>query len=169
MASSPAVTATTNESKDKAPQYGVTLGGIKGLKSTAKEKLENAHKNKQILEIDTTNLEAAWKQIVEELTQEKVFFRNAIGQGSIEFEGHCISIYVFGVAYDFLKTMRLKLLDFFKQYYHNDAINVLVNERAPEPDKMVEQILSTKEIFEKMVAQNPLLGKLKDKLGLEFE
>jgi hypothetical protein len=44
-----------------------------------------------------------------------------------------------------------------------------VNERAPEPDKMVEQILSTKEIFEKMVAQNPLLGKLKDILGLEFE
>lgn len=160
---------STNHNKEKPTQYGVTLGGIKGLKSNAKEKLENSNKNKQVLEIDAASLELAWRQIIEELTKEKIFFRNAIGQGSIEFEGHCITIHVFGVAYDFLKTLRLKLLDFFKQHYRNDAINVIINEKAPDPDKMVEQVLSTKEIYEKMVAQNPLLGKLKDKLGLEFE
>ncbi len=163
------ISTPTSASNEKSMQYGVTLGSIKGLKGNAKEKLEASHKSKQVLEISTENLEVAWNQIIEELTTEKVFFRNAIKQGSIEFEGQCITIHVFGVAYDFLKTLRLKLLDFFKQHYHDDSINVIINEKAPAAEKMVEQVLSTKEIFEKMVIQNPLLAKLKDKLGMEFD
>lgn len=171
MPSGPAQAISTKKSdaNDKATQYGVTLGGIKGLKSNAKEKLESANKNKQIFEITAENLEVAWRQIIEDLTKEKVLYRSALGQGSIEFEDYCITIHVFGVAYDFLKALRLQLLDFFKQHYHNDAINVIVNEKAPNPEKMVDQVLSTKEIFEKMVAQNHLLAILKEKLGLEFE
>lgn len=145
------------------------MGGIKGLKSNAKEKLEASQKDKQAIVIDDENLAQAWKKVVEDLTADKVFFRNAIAQGSIEFEGNCISINVFGVAFDFLKKQRLHLLDYFKIYYHNDEINVLVNEKVPTADKMVEQVMSTKEIFEKMAEKNPLLKKLKDSLGMDFD
>ena len=130
--------------------YGVTLGNIKGLKSTAKEKLEAAGKNKEALAISMLNLQTAWDSIVMELTADKIFFRNAIHQGHISFEGLRIDINVYGVAYDFLKAQRLKLLDYFKHYYQNDEINVLINEQAPAADKMIEQVMSTREIFDKM-------------------
>jgi hypothetical protein len=151
------------------PSYGVTLGSIKGLKSNAKEKIEAASKNKQIVPITHDNLMAAWDAIILELTSDKVFFRSAIGQGSIDFEGFMININVFGVAYDFLKNLRLKLLDYFKIHYNNDEINVMIHEKAPSADKMMEQVKSTREIFEKMAEQNPLLKKLKDSLGMDFE
>lgn len=151
------------------PSYGVTLGSIKGLKSNAKEKIEAASKNKQIVPITHDNLMAAWDAIILELTSDKVFFRSAIGQGSIDFEGFMININVFGVAFDFLKNLRLKLLDYFKIHYNNDEINVMIHEKAPSADKMMEQVKSTREIFEKMAEQNPLLKKLKDSLGMDFE
>jgi hypothetical protein len=70
---------------------------------------------------------------------------------------------------DFLKNLRLKLLDYFKIHYNNDEINVMIHEKAPSADKMMEQVKSTREIFEKMAEQNPLLKKLKDSLGMDFE
>ena len=151
------------------PGYGVTLGNIKGLKSNAKEKIEAAGKNKLSVTINQENLNAAWQAIVHELTAEKVFFRGAINQGSSVFDGHRIEINVFGVAYDFLKNLRLKLLDYFKHYYQDENINVVIMEKAPAPEKMMEQVMSTKEIFEQMANKNPLLRKLKDSLGMDFD
>jgi hypothetical protein len=151
------------------PVYGVTLGSIKGLKSNAREKIEAAGKGKETVEISSENLQTAWQQIVLEMTSDKVFFRNAINQGSIGFEGLLIQINVFGVAFDFLKNLRLKLLDYFKHYYQNDEINVIIIEKAPEPEKMVAQVMSTKEVFEKMAEKNPLLRILKDNLALDFD
>lgn len=165
----PAAQPANNANTNKGSHYGVTLGGIKGLKSNAKEKLESAGRNRQVIAINDDNLAAAWKTIVDEMTTEKIIYRNAIGQGSIAFDGHHISVYVFGVAYDFLKNQRLKLLDYFKNHYQNDEINVVIIEKAPDASKMIEQVMSTKEVFEKMALQNPLLKKLKDNLGMDFE
>ena len=161
--------STPNNTSASKTSYGVTLGSIKGLKSNAKEKIEAASKNKQIVPITHDNLIAAWDAIILELTSDKVFFRSAIGQGSIEFDGFMININVFGVAFDFLKNLRLKLLDYFKSFYNNDEINVMIHEKAPSSDKMIEQVKSTREIFENMAERNPLLRKLKDTLGMDFE
>lgn len=165
----PKIYTPASNTAAKPSDYGVTLGGIKRVKNIAKEKIDLASVEKSSIEISQENLEQAWSKVVHELTSERIIYRNAIKQGSIGFEGNIIRIYMFGVAYDFVKEARLKLLDYFKHHYQNEALNVVLVEKVPEVDSSNKNVLSTKEIFEKMVEQNPLLKTLKDKLGMDFE
>ena len=73
------------------------------------------------------------------------------------------------VAFDFLKSERIRLLDFFKAHYHNERINVLFAAKVSELEQKGEHVMSTREIFDMMAEKNPNLRILKDKLGMDIE
>lgn len=154
---------------DTPAGYGVTFGRVKDLKNDARVKLEAVNKQQEAVTISMENLEQAWKVLLEEITREKVIYRNAIQQGRITFEGHNISIHSFGIALEFLRNNRIRLLEYFKKHFQNEEINVLLLEMESGTEQKGERALSAKEIFEKMAAQNPALKKLKDSLGMDFE
>ena len=72
-------------------------------------------------------------------------------------------------VYDYLTAERLTLLDWFKRKYHNEDMNVIINEKPITEKDLGNTVLSTKEIFELMAERNPSLRLLKDKLMLDFE
>lgn len=163
----PPPTAVTPTSAAPAT-YGVTLSSLKNLKKNTRDKLQADAENKKLIEINAMNLIQAWHEVVENIASHKMLYKSAILQSEVKFEGHDITIHANLVAFDFIKSERLQLLNFFKKYYGNENINVLFAV-LPEKESGETKVLSTREIFEKMATKNPSLRMLKDSLGLDFE
>jgi hypothetical protein len=87
----------------------------------------------------------------------------------LSFEGHVITLTADPVALDYLKGQRLILLDFFKNYFRNQEVNILFALKPEEMQNPADRVLSTREIFDKMAAKNPALRKLRDGLNMDFD
>ncbi len=180
IASAPAVTqqspvtSQVNKPKEQAqptssPSYGITLGGLKNLKNSARDKLiADANRNAPQV-ITDENLQKSWLVVVEQIASEKMLYKSAILESRLTFSGNEITIHANVVAFDFLKGERIRLLDFFKAQYHNEGINVLFVPKVSELEQKGEFVLSTREIFDLMAEKNPNLRILKDKLGMDIE
>lgn len=154
---------------EKKEGYGLTLGSLKKLKDSAREKLKANLENKESIEITDENLAEAWVQLVNLIASHKVLYKSALLESDLSFIGHEISLAGDLVAMDFLKTERLTLLDFFKKHYHNEEINVLFKEKVHAPVDSSKHVPSTRELFDEMAKRNPYLKQLKDSLGLDIE
>jgi hypothetical protein len=87
----------------------------------------------------------------------------------LSFEDHVITLTADPVALDYLKGQRLILLDFFKNYFRNQEVNILFALKPEEMQNPADRVLSTREIFDKMAAKNPALRKLRDGLNMDFD
>jgi|LakMenEpi03Aug12_release.lakeMendotaPanAssembly.Ray.scaffolds.fasta_scaffold05375_9 hypothetical protein len=150
-------------------QYGVTLRNLKSLKDQAREKLLANQESKAQIHIEDENLKLVWANAIEFLASDKMVYKSAISESDITFHQDDITIHATTVALDFLKPERLRLLDFFKKAYHNEAINVLFQEKIVALNEGANKVLSTKEIYEKMASKNPHLKNLRDLLRLDLE
>jgi DNA polymerase-3 subunit gamma/tau len=159
----PTTTAPANTAS-----YGVTLGGLKGLKNLVRDKVLN-QQQQEVIVIDSDQLRIAWEKIALQLTAEKIIYRNAIMQTLLSFEDHVITLTADPVALDYLKGQRLILLDFFKNYFRNQEVNILFALKPEEMQNPADRVLSTREIFDKMAAKNPALRKLRDGLNMDFD
>ncbi|MBL7766915.1 MAG: hypothetical protein JNJ58_12515 [Chitinophagaceae bacterium] len=130
--------------------------------------MEEARRNQPISITEEALLEA-WNEISLMLTEKKVLYKNAIAQSTLSFTEHEIMIAATTVALDFLKPERLRLLDFFKRKFHNEAINVLFSEKLEVENTEGQKVLSSREVFDEMAAKNPNLRILKDQLGMDIE
>ncbi len=156
-------------SKTGTGGYGITLGGLKNIKKDAREKHLAESGGKVAIEITNENLALAWNDAVDKIAAHKMLYKSAILESVLTFQQHEITIHANVVSFDFLKSERLQLLDFFKLYFHNESINVLFAAKVSELEKKGEQVMSTREIFDMMAEKNPNLRLLKDKLGLDIE
>lgn len=145
------------------------MNDLRALKEAAREKLKSQQAGQEKVPITEENLKAFWLEIVEELTHSKALYKSAIMAGTIAFQGHDITIHATIVALDFLKNERQRLLDFFKKKYRNEEVNVKFTLKEEEAGTGTERVLSSREIYEKMVEKNPALKALKDSLGLDLE
>lgn len=150
-------------------KYGVTSNFIRNVRDNAKDKLESKGNQHSVIEIDMENLISAWQKKSEDIAANRPFLKSSLADSTIRFESNTILIKSTQVAYEHLKTMRMDLLSYFKQVYHNDEINVLTEEKKASATDTGTQKMSMKEVFEKMSAKNPILKQLKDKLGMDFE
>ena len=142
---------------------------MKDLKSAAREQLiADANRNAPV-EITDDNLSSSWQEVVERIASEKMLYKSAILESKWTFIDHEITIHANVVAFDFLKSERIRLLDFFKAHYHNERINVLFAAKVSELEQKGEHVMSTREIFDMMAEKNPNLRILKDKLGMDIE
>lgn len=163
-----APTPPTTTSSGNPASYGVTLEGLKGLKNLVRDKVLN-QQQQDVIAIDSEQLQQAWEKIAHQLTAEKIIYRNAIMQTLLSFEGHVITLTADPVALDYLKGQRLILLDFFKNYFRNQEVNILFALKPEEMQNPADRVLSTREIFDKMAAKNPALRKLRDGLNMDFD
>ncbi len=149
--------------------YGITLGGLKNIKKDARDKLIAEGNKNASIDITHDDLMQAWTNVVELIASEKMLYKSAILESELTFIEHEITIHANVVAFDFLKSERLRLLDFFKLHYHNEKINVLFQPKTIKVDQTSDHVMSTREIFEMMAAKNPNLQILKDKYGMDIE
>lgn len=154
--------------KQNKNKYGVSLGSVKNVKEQIKEKIAEEKTNHEIIELSKGKLEEVWKEKIKLIIQQRVFLKNEMEQAEIDFTKSQITIKAPTVAYGHLKDMRMDLLDYFKNAFHNDELNVLIFEKIFVDDNK-EKLKSNREIFEDMCLENSLLRQLKDKLGLDFE
>lgn len=139
------------------------------MKNNARDKLlADANRNAAI-EITNENLMSSWLEVVELIASEKMLYKSAILDSVLTFVDHEITIHANVVAFDFLKSERIRLLDFFKSHYHNEKVNVLFAAKVLDLEKKGEQVMSTREIFDMMAEKNPNLRILKDKFGMDIE
>ncbi len=96
-------------------------------------------------------------------------YKNAVAQTELKCVENTITIFSSIVAIDFLKPERIRLLQHFKNYYHNEEINVLFEVVADKVDENAPKIISSKEVYEKMISKNPLLQVLRERLGMDIE
>lgn len=158
----------STKASDNRGNYGVTLGGLKDLKNLVRDKVLN-QQHREVITIDNEQLKLAWEKIAQQMTAEKIIYRNAIMQTILSFDGHVITLTADPVALDYLKGQRLILLDFFKNHFCNQEINILFALKPEEMQNPAERVLSTREIFDKMATKNPALRKLRDSLNMEFD
>jgi hypothetical protein len=148
--------------------YGVSTSKLKSLKELTRNKLEQ-QKVVEIIKFTQENIDAAWKIISSELTAHKMLYRSSVANSKLTFLENEITINSTIVAIEYLRTERLQLLNFFKQYFKNEGINVLFEVIPEVIDPNAPEIRGTKEIYESMVAKNPLLKKLREGLGMDLE
>ena len=138
------------------------------MKNLVRDKVLN-QQQQEVIVIDSDQLRIAWEKIALQLTAEKIIYRNAIMQTLLSFEDHVITLTADPVALDYLKGQRLILLDFFKNYFRNQEVNILFALKPEEMQNPADRVLSTREIFDKMAAKNPALRKLRDGLNMDFD
>jgi hypothetical protein len=148
--------------------HGVSLGGLRGLKDAMKEQLAN-QVSKEKIEPTQENIKPLWNELIDIMIAKKMISKNMLLESEFVFTENHIEVLANLSVSDYLKAERLVLLDWFKRKYHNEAMNVIINEKVMTEHHANNNVLSTREIFEKMALRNPSLQLLKDRLMLDFE
>lgn len=152
-----------------APVSNVSLTGIRNsLKDQARQQHEAkkaAQANRR--EVNADNLISAWHEAIEKVAADKGMYKASLLLSDVTYVHPTIQVAALLSCFDFIKQRRLELLNFFKQHYSDEALNVVIDQKADEEPK--ERILSTREVFETMALKNPALKALKEQLGLDLE
>jgi hypothetical protein len=148
--------------------HNVSLSGLSSLKNTIKEQLAN-QVSKEKIQPTQENIQPLWLELVDIMFAKKVISKNMLLESEFVFTDNHIEVLANLSVYDYLTAERLTLLDWFKRKYQNEAMNVIITEKAITEKDADNTILSTREIFELMAERNPSLRLLKDKLMLDFE
>jgi hypothetical protein len=141
---------------------------LSSLKNTIKEQLAN-QVSKENIQPTQENIQPLWLELVDIMFAKKVISKNMLLESEFVFTDNHIEVQANLSVYDYLTAERLTLLDWFKRKYQNEAMNVIITEKAITEKDADNTILSTREIFELMAERNPSLRLLKDKLMLDFE
>lgn len=118
-------------------------------------------------EVTPENLIPAWQEAVEKIAADKGMYKASLMLSDVVYTHPTIKVSALLSCFDFIKQRRLELLNFFKLYYSDEELNVLIDQKADEEPK--ERIMSTREVFDAMAQKNPALKALKEQLGLDLE
>lgn len=148
--------------------HSVSLGGLRGLKDAMKEQLANQVSKEKIAPTQE-NIKPLWNELVDILIAKKLISKSMLVESEFIFTENHIEVLANLSVLDYLKAERLTLLDWFKRKYHNEELNVIINEKPITDDDKNNIVLSTRDVFEQMAKRNPALQFLKDRLMLDFE
>lgn len=169
LASKPSATVPLPEEVKSVAPPAVSLTAIRNnLKDQARlqqEARRAAQANRR--EVTPENLIPAWQEAVEKIAADKGMYKASLLLSDVVYSHPTIKVSALLSCFDFIKQRRLELLNFFKQYYSDEDLNVLIDQKADEEPK--ERILSTREVFDAMAQKNPALKALKEQLGLDLE
>ncbi len=165
----PTPSAPATPPPPKAPVSNVSLTGIR---NTLKDQARLQHEAKKAAlanrrEVTPDNLILAWQEAIEKVAADKGMYKASLLLSDVTYVHPTIQVAALLSCFDFIKQRRLELLNFFKHHYSDEALNVVIDQKADEEPK--ERILSTREVFETMALKNPALKALKEQLGLDLE
>lgn len=152
----------------KKEGYGVTLGGLKGIRSQVESKREQTITKNEIPKLNHGNMITEWNHVAALLAKEKGTSVISFMESELELKEETIYIFAPLSIMEFVKGKRIFLLDFFKKSFYNENINVLIEEKKLDLNHQ-PQVASTREIYEEMVKKNPILQQLKDRLRFDFD
>jgi DNA polymerase-3 subunit gamma/tau len=128
---------------------------------------------KDAIAVTSENLEGHWNCFKEKLKQQSkhlivTTFNNA--QLQVVNEQHFSITLLESFEQKFIEQEKTTLLEYLKDCFHNRNIGftVLVNEQIKEGAN-AEPALTTREKYQKVIAQYPMIKELKDRLKLELD
>ena len=123
-------------------------------------------------EISNEALQNTWKKFILKLRSEnKSSAAGSLELAEIKFSDKCITLITFNtIQQRFAETEKLSLNEFLQTELNNRAFGLLVVKIENQDDKEpTERVLSSREIYQQMLQQYPVLKELKDRLGLELD
>lgn len=139
------------------------------MKSQVKERISQSQSQTPSVEFSLDQVKDYWKKVAQQLSAEKGTSVAGFLESDISVDDDRITIFAPLALVDYIKGKRLFLLDFYKNTFANEDLNVVIEEKKLVIDEHTPMVASTREIFEDMVKRNPLLQVLKDKLQMDFE
>lgn len=119
-------------------------------------------------------LQNAWKQFVEKMQLEKMnpAAISNFNMAKLNVEGdNDFTIIVEGVLQQrFIESNKSPIIDFLQAFFNNRELKfkILMLEKKEEAE-VKQKGLNTKEIYQKLISQNPHIKELRDKLNLELD
>jgi DNA polymerase-3 subunit gamma/tau len=124
------------------------------------------------LPLNSETLAAGWKAFIEVLRTEKNPAATPFGLARLEVhEDHIFEAIVNdNIAYRFLETERSKATEFLKGHLQNRQLQMLLRlEENTEAPDLSDMPLSSRQQFQKLADEYPLVKELKDRLRLELD
>jgi DNA polymerase III subunit gamma/tau len=148
--------------------YGISAGAFAQIKLKAQQILKEKA-SQQRIEITAENVRTVWDETILHLAEGKDFFTTALKNCVVVPHGNGIEIAATDMmAYEFLQTNKLSTITYLKEYYSNFEMTVTIIKHASmEQEKQV--VKSRKELFDDFALRFPIVGKMKNDLGLEFD
>lgn len=168
--------APVTEKKEVTSTAPVSNGNarIGGLKSIRQKVMGQQNDNDNFINQEITHeaLQAAWHKFIQKLkTENKSSAANSLELSEIKFSDNYITLITYNIIQQrFAESEKLGLNEFLQYELNNRQFTLLIIKIENQDDKEpAERVLSSREIFQGMINQYPLLKELKDRLGLELD
>ncbi|HEX8356981.1 MAG TPA: DNA polymerase III subunit gamma/tau, partial [Segetibacter sp.] len=149
-------------------------------KKTLLESLRDQHITNRVSEnikeavaVTEDNLHEHWKCFTEKLKKQ---FKNSvvtvfnIAQLKVVNDAHFSVTVSTSLEQKFIEQEKLALLEYLKECFHNKNIGFTIHINEQEKDIVIsENTLTTREKYQKIIEQYPMVKELKDRLKLELD
>lgn len=132
----------------------------------------NGTENSQQLTLEATALDQAWKKFIDHLKKSKNSAWQSFEMAELKIvDNTCFEAVVTNnINQKFLELERNKACEFLQKELNNRLLKFkIVLVESQQPKLMMDLPLSSKEQYQKMVEQFPLVKELKDRLKLELD
>jgi DNA polymerase III subunit gamma/tau len=148
--------------------YGIGAGAFAQIKLKAQQILKDKA-SQQRIEVTPENVSLVWDKTILHLAEGKDFFTTALKNCVVTPSSNGIEIAATDMmAYEFLQTNKLATITYLKEYYSNFEMVVnIIKHASMEQEKQV--VKSRKELFDDFALRFPIVGRMKNDLGLEFD
>jgi DNA polymerase III subunit gamma/tau len=162
------VAESNNTIPESKPISKVSAGMFGNILQRAQAEAATIKKVEKI-EITTEVLNETWQKIIEKLAGGNDFFAKALQSATVLFEADSIAIVATStMGHDVIKDNKLVIAKMFQDTFKNENIilTATLDMTNAEPEVMLK---SRRETLEELLQKYPLVGKMRDTLGLEFE
>lgn len=161
--------SVTPVTDSKASTVKPSLGSL----SKIRQQIAVQHSaQQQILALNEESLQQAWQAYVEKLKAEKnhsAVTNFNFAKLQVTGENSFDIITENNIQHKFIEAERAKLVDHIQTYFKNKQVKYqLVIEEKPLDPTVIKTSISSKELYQKLVAQFPQLKELKEKLNLDI-
>ena len=173
--SNPEVFKSTPSSGSSIPGTTATSGAKLSMLKNIREKFagkQNAD-NESVIPLSQEKLELHWKEYADGLREQKnpavqsFDLARLVINSDHSFEVLCHN----NLEQKFIEQERIKLGEFLQKSFNNKALlySVVIDDSTPHAEDTTERPLNTREQFQKIVEEYPLVKELKDRLRLELD
>ncbi len=156
-----------------APAPTGTAGKLGGLQSIRQKVMvqQNGADSFVNREFDNEQLQKAWQKFLEQLKTSNKSAAGSLELSDIKFSGNFITLTTYNIIQQrFAESEKVKLNEFLQYELNNRQFTLVIVKIENQDDKEpAERILSSREVYQLMLQQYPLIKDLKDRLGLELD
>lgn len=164
------ITAPVTTSAPTPTGTGGKLGGLQSIRQKVMVQ-QNGTDSFVNREFDNEQLQKAWQKFLEQLKTTNKSAAGSLELSDIKFSGNFITLTTYNIIQQrFAESEKVKLNEFLQYELNNRQFTLVIVKIENQDDKEpAERILSSREVYQLMVQQYPLIKDLKDRLGLELD